>query len=451
MENINNNKILFKKVLIIGLPIALQNLISTSLSLVDNIMIGSQGEVALASVALANRIYFILIVSLFGLLSGMGVFTSQYWGIKDIKSIKKIMGLSLISVLFISTLFTILALLLPEQLLSIFSNEQDVITSGASYIVIACLGFIPMGITFVFTYTLRSIHLTKLAMIASVIALAINTILNYILINGKLGFPVLGVKGAAIATVISRLIALFIVVISVYKSKDNPLAGSIKDFLSFDKELVKKVARKTLPVFFNEVAWSSGTSVFFIAYGLVGAYAVTAIQVAVTISDMFWTFLMGFGSAIAVLIGNQLGSDQIDNAKFIAKRSIQFTLILGTITGIFYLIVGSSVASLYNIEPSTLELAKKVMIVYAFAVPVKGLVYTYLIGILRSGGDTTYCAIIDIVPIFVLGIPLAFISTAVLHLPIHWCVALVMSEEAIKIIFAHRRYKSGKWINVLTH
>jgi len=449
MNTLVDNKSFIEKIIKIGLPIAMQNFVLTSLNLVDNIMIGSRGEVAFAAVSLSNRLYFVLLITIFGVLSGMGIFTSQYWGIKDTKNIKKIVGMGLSVAFVISASVTLLAFFFPTQILSIFSKEPDLLLKGASYLKIACFSYVPLALGYVFTFNSRSIHKAKLPMIASIIALSLNTILNYILINGKLGFPVLGVKGAAIATVISRTLEAIILIVIIFNTKNHPLKGTLKEYFSFSSKMFKKVINKTIPVIINEASWAIGMSIYFIAYGALGSKAIASIQVALTISDLFWAFLIGFGSAVSVIIGNYLGANKIEKAAAIAKKAIVFNIIATIILAFIYLLTGGFVASIFNFDQATIKNSIKTIIVSAIYMPIRGMNFLLIIGILRSGGDTKFCMITDLITIYLIGIPLAFISVYLFKLPVHIILSIVYFEEVVKTTILLYRYKSKKWLNVL--
>ncbi|MCK5812425.1 MAG: MATE family efflux transporter [Clostridiales bacterium] len=449
MEQKIGSTSLLRKILKIGLPIAMQNFVLTSLNLVDNIMIGSRGEVALAAVSLSNRLYFFFIITIFGVLSGMGIFTSQYWGVKDKENIIKIIGMGFLVCFSIAAVFAIIAFTFPSQILSLFSSDLELLAKGTTYLKIVCFSYIPLALSYVYIYNSRSIHRTKLPMVVSIIALSINTLLNYILINGKLGFPVLGVKGAAIATLIARCIEMIILFTIIYRSKNHPLRGTLNQYFSFSSTLFKKVMKKAIPVILNEASWSLGMAIYFIAYGALGVAAIASIQVALTISDLFWAFLIGFGNAISVIVGNHLGAREIDKAKHIAKVAMLYNFIGTLILSGIYLLTGRFVASIFNFDQKTIQDSINTIIVSASFMCVRSMNFLLIVGILRSGGDTKFCLVIDFLSIYLIGVPLAFFSVHVLKLPVHLCLAVVYTEEIVKFIIVYIRYKSDKWINVL--
>lgn len=449
MTDLTENKALIPKVLKIGLPIAIQNFVGTALNLVDNMMIGTQGEAALAAVSLSNRIFFILIITLFGIYSGLGIYSSQYWGKKDIVNIRKIMGIAFTLGLALSVIFTIGTVTFPTQILSLFSRDTVVLEKGANYLSIAAFTYIPVAIAYVYSYTSRSVHRTKFPMAASIVALSINTFLNYLLINGNWGAPELGVRGAAIATLTARIIELILLITIIYKSKDHPLAGHIKEFFSFTKDMFAKVVKTAIPVIINESAWSIGVSVYFIAYGFLGTAAIAAAQVSLTISDLIWAFLIGMGNATAVMVGNEIGKGKLDNAFNIAKKLIKMEFIASLFLAICYVGIGYGIVGWFGLSEETMQLAIKCIFVNAAFIPIRLLGFVYIVGILRSGGDTKFCMFLDLAMVWLMGIPLAFFAVLVLKLPIYWAMCIVLTEEILKVIIASRRFKSKKWINIL--
>ncbi|MFO7612365.1 MAG: MATE family efflux transporter [Clostridia bacterium] len=390
-----------------------------------------------------------MIITLFGAYSGLGIYTAQYWGKKDIVNIRKVMGMAFTLGFALAAFFTIGATAFPSQIIGIFIKDAEVIKEGTRYLSIAALTYIPVSISFVFSYTSRSVHLTKFPMAASIAALSLNTFLNYLLINGNLGFPELGVRGAAIATLTARIVELFLLVLIIYKSKDHPLAGKLKEFFGYSLAMLKKVLKTAFPVIINESAWVVGVSVYFIAYGILGTASIAAAQVSLTISDLIWAFLIGMGNATSVLIGNEIGAERIDSAFNIAGRLVRMEFIASIFLGLMYVLIGYNIAGFFGLSEETLAMALKCIYVNAAFIPIRMLGFVYIVGILRSGGDTKFCMFLDIGMVWMIGIPIAFISVLVFKLPIYWAMVLINTEEVLKVLIAARRYRSRRWINVL--
>ncbi len=446
---IQKNKAFYKTMLIIALPVVIQHLISIGLNMADTVMVSSLGENAISAVGLANRFYFVFSVICFGIYSGSSIFIAQYWGAGDTKNIKKVFGINLIIGSLLSALFSILIFLFPDKILRIFINDSEVISLGVDYLKIAAFSYFFTSISFAYSFSSRAIHKLKAPTVVNAVALLINTSLNYVLIYGYYGFPELGVKGAAIATVISRIFEFFTMIFIIYKDKDHPLAGSFKDFTSWDIPLLKDVIKTSLPVILSETAWSVGTSVYFIAYGFLGSYAIAVVQISTTISDFFQALFFGLGSSCAVMIGNEIGKNKIDNAFDYSKKFIKLTLTMSIILSILLFLFKGQIIKFYNLEQDTIYYLDKALIVFSIYFTPKMFSYMFIIGILRSGGDTKFCMFIDIVSIWFIGIPLSFITVLYFHLPIHLVMAVVFSEEVLKLFVLINRYKSKKWINNL--
>lgn len=259
----------------------------------------------------------------------------------------------------------------------------------------------------------------------------------------------MGVKGAATATLISRIIELSLLLTIIYTRQDNPLAGKIKEFFSYSKVMFVKVIKTAFPVIINEAAWVVGVSIYFVAYGLLGTSAVAAAQVSLTISDLIWAFLIGMGNATAVVIGNELGAERVEHAYDVAKRLIVMEFIAALFLAAAYASMGYYFSGIFGLTDSTRQLAINCIYVNAAFIPIRLLGFVYIVGILRSGGDTKFCMFLDISMVWFVGIPLSFLAVLVLKLPIHWAMALIMTEEVLKVVLAHKRFRSRKWINVL--
>ena len=349
-EDINRH--FYRTMLTIALPIIIQHLISIGLNMVDTVMIGRLGENELAAIGIANRIYFMFAIFCFGFYSGASVFVSQYWGVKDIGNIRKIFGIEITGGLIISSVFTMLLLIFPYQIMGIFINDPIVIAHGVDYLRIVSLIFMFTSLSFAISFNSRSIRMIKVPTIINVIAIALNTFLNYCLIYGNFGMPMLGIKGAALATFIARLLEFVLLSAYVYKDRSHPLAGTVTELFSWEKSMLKKVFKTSFPVFINEVLWVTGTSVYYIAYGLIGAEAVAVVQVSFTISDFFQSLFFGIGGACAVMIGNELGRNEIQNAYTYALRFIKITFVFSILISILMYLIRVPIIGFYDFKES---------------------------------------------------------------------------------------------------
>ncbi|HOD92505.1 MAG TPA: MATE family efflux transporter, partial [Clostridia bacterium] len=344
----NENRKILKLLITVGLPIAIQNLLSNGVNLLDNFMVGSLSEDALTAVSMANRSYFIFIMLLFGLVSGIGIFSSQYYGSKEISKIHSMMGIGFSIGVSFAVILTLLISIFPEDTVRIFIKDENVIKMGTEYLKIAVLSFIPTSISMVFQINLRSVRMTKIPMMTSIVAVLVNGFLNYILIFGKLGFSALGVKGAAIATVAARIVELVMVMIFVFTHKNCPLKGTIKTYFSFDISLLTTVLKRSLPVVMQEGLWAIGTSVYFIAYGSLNSASVAAAQVSMTALDIYISLFIGLGNGAGVMVGNLLGEKQVDKAWKYSSKIILYQIILSIPFAVLFALSGSWITSFLN-------------------------------------------------------------------------------------------------------
>jgi len=450
MQNtIKNNKAFINTLLVIAVPVIIQNAISIGLNMIDTVMVSSLGENAISAVGLANRIYFIFTTICFGIYSGASIFVAQYWGAKDTESIKKVFGIDLIIGSVLAIVFSVTVFLFREQLLRIFINEADVVHLGGKYLKIIAISYFFTAVSFAFSFNCRAIHKLNMPTAVSAVALCVNTFLNWVLISGNLGFEAMGVEGAAIATLIARVVEFAALIYFIYRDKSHPLAGTFAEFTSWDFSMLKKVMSTSVPVILSETAWSVGTSVYFIAYGFMGSYAIAVVQIAFTISDFFMTLFFGIGNASAVMIGNEIGKNDVDTAMNYSKKFVKLTLVLSIVLSFLLFISRNAIIKFFNLEPETSVYLSKTLAIYSLYFTPKMFTYMFICGILRAGGDTRFCMFLDMVTIWLMGVPLSFFSVLVLHLPIHLVIAVVFSEEIIKMIIILKRYKSRKWLNNL--
>ncbi|KYH34761.1 multidrug resistance protein MdtK [Clostridium tepidiprofundi DSM 19306] len=439
------NKDFYQKLLTIALPIALQNLISSSLNIVDNVMIGSLKETAIASVGLANQYFFLFILLLFGINSGCAIFIAQYWGKKDIKNIRKVLGISIIASTFLAIFYTSLAFFFPNMILRIFTNDIKIISLGSDYLKIVCFSYLFTAISFSYGFACRSVGKPKIPMYVSAIALIINTCLNYLFIFGHLGFPKMGVKGAAIATLISRSIEL-ILLLSVIYIKKGVLAAKITELFDLSKTFVLNIFKTAIPVILNEAFWSLGTSLYSAAYARIGTEAIASVQIANTVQSLFMIVSMGIANACAIMIGNKIGADKREEAILYSKKFTVLSFTSGIVIGVILFLTSPIILSAFNISQRTYNNAKFVITIMSIFLPFKFYTTTLIVGILRSGGDTRFSLFLETGCVWLIGVPMAFLGALVWQLPIYWVVTLVSLEEVVKSIIGFPRVLSKNWI-----
>jgi len=444
-----NDKKFYKTMLVLALPIVAQNLILSSLNLVDNIIIGGLNATAIASVGLANQYFFLLNLVLFGICSGSSIFIAQFWGNRDIKNIKRVLGLSLITGVTASAIFTVLGLIFPRQILKLFSNDADVIKMGSDYLRIIIFSYVLSAVSFSYSFALRSIRQVKTPMYVSAVALGINTFLNFSLIYGMFGLPRLGIRGSAIGTLIARTVEMTLILFIVYKNK-LPIAASFNELLDLPREFVKRFYKITSPVILNESVWALGVSIYSVVYAHMGTDVIASTTISSTVEKIIWVIFLGLGNACAIMIGNKIGEGKEDEIFLYAKRFIVINPLSAALMGVVVYFISPVFLMAYNISPTVLEYARKNLIVFSIFLSFRAFNFTSIVGILRSGGDTTFSLLIDLGGVWLVGVPMACLGGLLLKLPIYYVYAMVSCEELFKVILGLPRILSKKWINNLT-
>lgn len=450
-NNLNTiNRAFYKKLIVVGIPMVLQQVIAVTLNLADTIMVGKVGENALAAVGAANQVYFIFSVVVFGVFSGAAVHAVQYWGIRDLASLRKIIGIDYTVCISLAIPVIILVYFSAPFLISLFADEPEVIELGTKYLRIAVFSYIFSGLSFVISYNSRAIQDVTVPTIINGGAILLNVIGNYLLIYGSFGFPELGVEGAAIATLFARVTECIAMHLSVYLRKDYPLKATLAELRSYSKELFANVMKTAIPVILTEGLWAVSVSCIFAAYGKIGAAAFAVSQVAMTVTDFFQTVYFGLGNASAVLLGEVLGQGKKKLTYQYSKNILKVTWMLNVVMTLVIILARGPIATIYAFEAETTAMLMKALLVYAIAMTPKMLAYMMICSIFRPGGDTVFCMYVDVAFNVGMQIPLAFISVMALNLPLHLAMAAVAIADVIKIFVCYHRYYSKKWMNIFT-
>ncbi len=444
------DKIFLKSMLSIAIPIALQNLITSSLNMVDTLMISSLGESSIAAVGLANQVFFFYALINFGINSGSSIFISQYWGREDIFSIRKVLGLSVSLSTITGIIFTLGAFFFPEFIMGIFIKEPEVVKLGADYLRIVSLSYIITAIGFAYSISLRSTGRPKVPMMVSAISFVTNTVFNYLLIFGKFGFPQLGVKGAAWGTLIARIVEIIFILYIVY-STNGPLAASPKELLDWNKEFVNKYLNTISPVILNETFWSLGQVMYSIAYARIGKEATAAIQLTTTIQNIFFVLVRGLANACAVMVGNKIGAGDKEEAYEYAIQFLTLSTLIGLIFGVIMALTPDLTLKVFkNLEPNLYEITRKLLVIMGLSFFIRTYNSTAIVGVLRGGGDTRFSMFLEMGAVWLVGVPLAFFGALVLKWPVYFVLPLVILEEVVKFSLSLPRILSKKWIKDVT-
>lgn len=430
------------------IPVTIQNIFMSSLNLVDTIMVGQLGATEVAAVGQANRFSFILIIVLFAVSSGAAIFTAQYWGKKDVARIGSVTALAFTLNMTIASVFCLAALFFPQQIMFAFSKDPELIAIGAEYLRFVAPAFIFGVLPMLYSFVLRSMENVTLPMYTSIISLSSNTALNYCLIFGKFGFPALGVKGAAIATVLARVIETGVM---LWFSRNNgrPLVA-FPDF-RISPVLIRQFITTALPVVVNEVAWVLAVTMYAVVYGRMGTADVAAMTIMNPIEQFAASCFFGASSATATMVGNKIGAGESEAAYLYAKRFAIITPLGAMAVGGLVAISAPYAVRWFNVPAEVQTLGRYCLYVLSAALWMKMFNMINIVGILRGGGDTKFSMYLEMGAIWLLGVPSAFLGGLVWKLPIYTVYALTMIEELCKVLIGIHRIVSRKWIHNLTH
>jgi putative MATE family efflux protein len=428
---------------------ALQNLLTASLSMVSSVMVGQLGDAAIAAVGLGGQIFFLFSLILFGIGSGSAMFTAQLWGNKDISSLRKVLGLCLVMGMATAGLFLFFCEFFPARIIGIFTIDPQVIVLGSEYLHIYAWSFLFFSITYGYAAILRSVGEVKLPMLVTVSALALNIILNYFLIFGAFGIPAMGILGAAISALIARAAECLVLVFITYWKK-YPVAAKVNELLGFNLGFCVKIFKPVFPVILNELMWSLAITTYSVVYARLGTPSIAAMNIVGTVDNLALVPFMGLSSAIGIICGHKIGSGEKEHASRDIGRTLGLTVVFALVVSVIVLVVRGPIVGLYNITPDVALYADRALIILAIWIFIRSQNMVLIIGMMRAGGDTRYSLFLDGIIIWILGVPMAVLGGLILHLPVYWVYLMVMSEELTKCILGLRRYFSHKWIHDLT-
>lgn len=434
----------------VGIPLMLQQLITGSVNLVDNLMVGQLGDAAIGGVAAINRFYIIAQFGTNGIVAAAAIFIAQYYGANNQEKMKESFRFVLSTACIIMLFFFLLAILIPEQILGFFTQDAETIKLGVQYTRLVAWTYLPVAVTLSISGSMRAVGETKIPLFVSAIAVLTNTFLNYCLIFGNFGFPNLGIRGAAYATLAARIIEVLLLLYYL-KERDFKFKTSCKDLFKIPSTLVKKIAVKAAPLAMNEVLWSAGMATLFKFYSTRGPEVMSGYSISSTIADIFFVLFGGMAAASTVLISQPLGANRLDEARSHGYKLIGFSVLLSIIFAA--LMFGSSyiIPNLYsNVSAETIGIASKLLKIQSimFACYV---VNTQNYFILRAGGDTKSTLIMDSVFMWCFNIPLVACFTYFTGLPIFALYLIGQSTDFIKLAFGYILVRKEKWVVNLTH
>lgn len=435
-------------------PIALQNLLTSSFVLVDTLLVSSLGTVALSSVGMCGQWSWLMNMILIGFSSATTLFVSQYWGVKDDKSIRHYSGISIALCTLIALVFTLFSVIAPRLVVRMFNSNPDVISAGTEYLRFVALSYIPIALTNILSAVLRAVENVKIPMYVSAFTTVLNGFLDYALIFGKFGFPKLEIKGAAIATAVSAWIGVVIIlIISIIQR--NILVTKTKMFIQFSKFELKEYVKKATPVVVNEGMWGLGMFVYNIIFGNMGYEYFSALTIVRSFENMSMVLFIGMCSAASVMIGKSIGKGEFERGLTDSKRFSIIFPIAALIISIIIVIFRTPLVGIFNmgnnISQLSLDTAYVLMIIYAIAFPTHMFPFLQIVAIFRSGGDTVTGAKAELACLWLCSIPATLIAVYLLKVPFVVAFTIMyVFEDIPKCIFCIKFYKSKKWIKPVT-
>ena len=450
-DNFIGDRDFYHRLLVLLIPMIIQQGITSFVSLLDNIMVGRLGTEAMSGVAIVNQLQFIFNLTIFGGLAGASIFGAQFFGKGDHEGVRAAFRFKMIFSTVISLLSIAALAMFGEQLISLFLTDDGAsdlaltLSEAERYLFVMLFGIIPFGVSQSYSRSLRETGETVAPMTASVIAILTNLVLNYILIFGKLGLPALGVAGAAIATVISRYIEAIYLIVSAHAHPDKfEFIRGVYRSLRIPGDIAKKIIITGTPLMLNELFWSLGTTMINQSYSTRGLTVVAATNIAGTAWNLFCLIMFAMGNAVSIMVGQQLGAGEIEEAKRTDNRLLFFTTATHIGVGILIAIAAPFIPLIYNTEPAVRELTTMLLLVDAAALPIHAYVHvTYFT--IRSGGKTFITFLFDCLYTWVFPLPLAFFLcryTAMPMIAIFFCVQFI---DVVKVIIGTALLRSGIW------
>ncbi len=448
MNKFIGDKAFYKHLFAVAAPLVLQQLITTSVQLVDNVMVGKLGEQAIGAVSVVNQLYFIVILITFGALGGAGIFSAQYFGSKDYDKLKQTFRFKLIIGFMIAILAFIVFSFFGKPLIMIFTDNETTIELALVYLSYARWSAFPWILSVAIGNTFREIGVTKPLLFISIAAILTNTLLNYGFIFGNWGFPNLGVEGAAIATSIARVVEFSLVLFLLIR-KGQLFNTKVNQLFHIEKKMFSSILIMALPLLLNEAFWSTGQTAFLHAYSRRGDQALAAMNITSAISQLVFVLFGAIATAVAVLVGNTLGRNELEKAKENARKLIATAVMIAAIAGLLLFGLSFFILDIYDISLATKEIAQFNIRINALFIPV----FSFNISLyftLRAGGDTKSTFLMDAGYMWILPVPIALTLSYFTNLPVTMMFLIVQTLDIPKMLFGISRYRKENWVRNLS-
>ncbi len=429
--------------------LVLQNVITLSVNLADNLMLGAYSESALSGAAAVNQIQFVYQMILLAFGEGIVVLGTQYFGKGDMNPIKKVSSIAMRFGLFTAVLLFVLVTLFPGQAIAIFTTDEAIITAGTAYLKIVRFTYLFFAVTQILLATLRSTGIVHIALRLSLLSLVVNCCINYTLIYGRFGFPELGISGAAVGTLTARILEVFALLLFI-RRKEKRLDLKLRDYLNFDRTLLKDYVRLMAPLLFVNSMWGFNNAMQNAILGHMTARAIAANSVASTLFLLVKSGAQGAAGTASFFIGKTIGEGNMDKLKSYAKTMQVMFVFVGLLAGILLFLIRIPILSLYNLEPETKALANQFLLILSVIVVTMSYQMPTNSGIIKAGGATKYCMVLDLVSIWCIVLPMAFLLAFVFRASPVAVVCMLNADQVFKGIPAFIKVNYGKWAYKLT-
>ncbi len=439
------DKEFYKRLLVISLPIIAQSCITIGVNMMDTIMLGKFGETQLSASTLANDFINIFQILCMGMGCGCAVLTAQYWGKGDVPSLKKAVSVMLKFMLAISTCFTVAVILAPGLIMTIYTDVPEVIEKGIIYFRWSFPTFILMGISLTLTQILRSVRLVKIPLYASITSFFVNIFFNWVFIFGKFGFPEMQIAGAALGTVLARVIEALIIG-GYFFFIDKTVEFRIPEIFKATGEITKLYFKYSIPVMASDALLAFGNSAVAIIVGHMGKTFTAAYAIISLVQRFSTVFTSGIGQASATITGNRLGEGKKDQAYAEAITMLSIAVVLGLVSGLIIVVIGPIIVNFYDVVQETKDTALLMLDAIAIMIVFQSMQSVITKGVLRGGGDTKFCFCIDAVFLWIISVPLGYLTGLVLNLNAFIVVLSLKADWIVKSLIGTYRIITKKWM-----
>lgn len=457
IKGLIGDKPFYRRLLLLILPMILQQGISSTVNLLDNVMVGSLGTTAISAVAIVSQFFFVFYITIFGGTSGASIFTSQYHGRNDVEGVRATFRYKILFGIMISIVSIFLFTFYGENIIGLYLNKNNTsageiaatLALAKEYLKYMIWGIVPFVLSQCFTTTLRETGNTFMAMVAGILAMVVNLGMNYVLIFGHFGFPAMGVAGAAIATIISRLVEVTFIIVQTYRHREsNPfIIGAFKT-LRVPAPILKAILVKGSPLLVNEFIWSMAQAGVTQSYAVRGVQVLAAMNISGTIAQLFNVFFFAMGNSVAILVGQELGAGHLEKAKDTDKKIIAFNVTVTMGVGLLLALAAPYVPKIYNTEEVVRHLATNFLLVQSVLFPIHAFNHsTYFT--LRAGGLTMVTFIFDSIFASLVSFPLAYFISRFTTLPVVLMYMIVGSADLIKSFIGFSFLRAGKWARTI--